>query len=604
MKRFFYFAFIALAVLSCKKDEPNNNGKNNNQEQPEVETFDSISAVLEGATLKAAWEEGDAIQVICVTEEGVDKSSKYVLSAGAGTSDGTFVPAEGSKGAEKGGKAYFASYPYNEDLMFAQHNTFAITLPSEQTTPAPMFSYVEDAANAFSFSGFLGAIRFTLTGKGSVAAVEIDDVNTNSILYGNTTINPKTGRVNVKNGASTKYAVTYRLAEKMVLEESTSDPIVVELPANTLAEGAKLTVLDVNNSPLAVIDVPAQTITAGVVTDAGNFEFKAQAQTVDLGLAGLANCYIIPDVGKYKFQAVKGNDSSAKLAASSAVLLWETWCNAEEVTPNSLVKDISFENGYVVFETADTFHAGDASVAVKDAEGNILWAWTLWFTDVTIPTVTVHGTVELMDRNLGALSAKPEDQGLNYGLLFQYGRHNGFVACDGTHSGTPAKTAPAYEEAFSWVKQAAAHDKTTEYAVQHPTEMIAGQTCWYDPSVEGEIWSNGVKGLYDPCPAGYKAPDYDYSGGAYASINSADTYSKDEVNGGIVMDGMYYPFAGYLKYNSSSYYADGSFGMYWTTAQRSDNTDNAQSFQASSTKQSYDRKSSAFSIRCQKLSAQ
>jgi hypothetical protein len=44
--------------------------------------------------------------------------------------------------------------------------------------------------------------------------------------------------------------------------------------------------------------------------------------------------------------------------------------------------------------------------------------------------------------------------------------------------------------------------------------------------------------------------------------------------------------------------------MYWTTAQRSDNTDNAQSFQASSTKQSYDRKSSAFSIRCQKLSAQ
>ena len=67
---------------------------------------------------------------------------------------------------------------------------------------------------------------------------------------------------------------------------------------------------------------------------------------------------------------------------------------------------------------------------------------------------------------------------------------------------------------------------------------------------------------------------------------------------------MYYPFAGYLKYNSSSYYADGSFGMYWTTAQRSDNTDNAQSFQASSTKQSYDRKSSAFSIRCQKLSSQ
>ena len=76
MKRFFYFAFIALAVLSCKKDEPNNNGKNNNQEQPEVETFDTISAVLEGATLKAAWEEGDAIQVICVTEEGIDKSSQ------------------------------------------------------------------------------------------------------------------------------------------------------------------------------------------------------------------------------------------------------------------------------------------------------------------------------------------------------------------------------------------------------------------------------------------------------------------------------------------------------------------------------------------------
>jgi len=604
MKRFFYLAFIALAIFACKKDEPEDSGKQEEtSEETVVETYDSISATLEGSTVKTAWEEGDAIQLINVTQDGVDVYAKYVLSAGAGTVSGTFVPDEGEKALEKGGKGYFAAYPYNEDLVFAQHNTFAVTVPSEQVSATPMFSYAADAAS-LKFGSFLGAIKFTLTGKGSVAAVTIDDANTNSILYGNTTVNPKTGKVNVKNGASTKYSITYRLAEKVTLEDSTSDPIVVEVPAGTLAEGAKITVLDVNSSPLAVIDVPSQTITAGTITDAGDFSFKAQAQTVDLGLSGLANCYIIPDVGKYKFQAVKGNDSSAKLEGAGAVLLWETWCNNQDVTANSLVKSVAYEDGYVVIETAETFHAGDASVAVTSAAGDTLWAWTLWFTDATIPTVNVRGTIELMDRNLGALSAKPEDKGLNYGLLFQFGRHNGIVACDGTNAGTPAKTYPAYETAFKWVKQSAAHSQTPDYAVAHPTEVIGGYTCWYDPATAGEIWANGVKSIYDPCPAGYKAPDYDYTDGPFSSANSADNITKDDTNGGLTMDGLYYPFAGYLKYSSSSYYADGTNGMYWTTTQRTDNTDNAQSFQASKSKQSYDRKSSAFSIRCQKLVAE
>lgn len=609
---------LAVAFVACEEKENagNNNGGNEQTNQGggdenKVSTYDTITAVLEGSNIKTAWAEGDAIQVYNVTQDGVDKEAKYVLSAGAGTASGTFKPAEGVNALETGGKGYFAAYPYDEDLTFAQHNTFSTTISAEQTGASPLFAYAEDA-KTIKFGSFMGAIKFTITGKGSVAGFTLDDANSNNILSGNVTVNPKTGKVSFKNGSASKHSVSYKLAEKAVLDNTTSGEIVIEVPEGTLSEGGKLTVKDANDSPLAMIDVPAQTIAKGVISNAGNLAFTAELQTVDLGIAGLANCYIIKDVGKYQFDAVKGNDSSAKLAAASAALLWETWGTAEDVTPNSLVKSVTIQDGkYVLVETADKFHAGDAVVAVKDADGKILWAWTLWFTDAQIATVTVREKYDLMDRNLGALSASKEEPGLNYGLLYQWGRPTGFPGCDGTKVGKPAKCAPVWSDVFTAESLSAAGEKTVQDGIENPTVFFKGKTHWtLGGAEEEELWANNAKTLYDPCPAGYKVPDYDYSDGPFSSISNADAYELTE-SVGVEMDGLFYPFAGYIKYSASfsdtegGYNSDGAYGMYWTSLHKTGNDgvtfENAQSMQASSKKLSYDRKASAFSVRCQKL---
>lgn len=620
MKRFFYLAFAALAVFACTPEEkPADNGKEEQKPGTEEQTdntgYDSITAVLKASTIKTAWAEGDEIMVVGVPKSGADVTAKYVLSAGAGTANGTFVPASGVSALAKGAKAYYATYPYNEDLSLMEHALFQFQLPSEQVNPSPLFSYAKDAAT-LEFSSVLGAIKFTLTGKADISSITIEDANKAESLFGNVSFEPASGDFSITNGSPSKYVVKLLFAQKISINNATSDPIIVEVPAGKLNTGAVITLYDVEDQPISTVNVPAQTITAGAVADAGNFDFVTELATKDLSADGYANCYILRGVGKYKFEAVKGNDSSAKLAdADSAVVLWETWCDSLDVTPKSLVKSISLEDGCVLIETADDYHEGDALVAVKDASGKILWSWTLWFTDDVIETKVIgETTIELMDRNLGALTAAKDQPGYNYGLLYQWGRHTGFPACDGSKTGKNAKTAPAFADTFTYEGLSAAGEKSVQDAIENPTVFFGGKTHWTGGGAEEEeLWSNDGKTLYDPCPAGYKVPSYEYSSGPFASINTKDVEAGyNFIEGvGIEMDGLFYPFAGYIKYSTNlteKYNADGAYGMYWTGLHKTGNDgvtyENAQSMQASSQKQSYDRKASAFSIRCQKLTAE
>lgn len=589
-------AAIAAIAFSCSPEsskDPDDNGGEN--ETPTVETYSTISAALTGTTLKSVWEEGDEIYIVGVSQDNEDKESVYALTSGAGTATGTFAPKDGWKALEKGGKGYFAAYPYDENLVFAQHNTFSTTLNAVQESIAPMFTYSEDASS-INFSSFLGALKFSFTGKGNVASISIDDDNTKSVLSGNTTVNPKTKRVTIKNGSSGKNSVTLKLADKVALDETNPVSFTIEVPEGTLSTGATFTVLDINDSPIAVIPVPAQTITAGAVTDAGSFYVTPVAQTVDISSSGTANCYLVSDCGKYKFPAVKGNDSSTKLTdATTAELLWETYGTDAEVIANSLVKSVSYADGYVNFETADTYTEGNALVCVKDASGNILWAWHLWFTSVTsLPTVPAINEIELMDRNLGALGNSQSDGALAYGLIYQWGRPAPFVTCDGTAQGVSAKTYPAESEVFKTEKLA--EETTVEYGIAHPTTRLTGKYCWYTPN-DANLWDTG-KTIYDPCPAGWQVP----SNGIWSGWADSAEVVKDK---GATFNGGWYPYAGFWKYSGSSFSTDGTYGMMWTCIPQYNASQggyiNAQSLQISSNKESYDRKSSLFSVRCRKI---
>lgn len=577
-----------------------------NTDTPGATELAEITATLAGSTVKTAWAEGDAILVYAVVD-GADVSAKYILADAAA---GKFVP---SGKALPAGAVYFATYPYNEDLSFAMHNTFSFTMESEQAVDTPIFAYAEDGNLAFGSP--VGAVKFSLTGKGGVAKLELADADSKAILNGNATYNPKTTQFQIKNAAASKYMVTKVLTEKVELGDTPVD-FVVEVPAGTLKNGGTLTLYDVNNMPFYAVEFPAQTIEKGQVAAIATEPVVPVAQTVDLNSAqGYANTYQIAAVGKYKFAAVKGNDSAAVLDAATAEITWETWCNNEAVTANSLVKEVKVEAGYVHVETAEVYHDGIALVSVKDASGTIVWSWTLWFVEGTIGTINLDG-YEIMDRNLGALTTDPTQPGRNYGLLWQWGRSTPILGLDGTGALVQMTNAQGVE--ITRVKLADLQAEgiladvdgfPVEYVIANPTQFFYSGNRQWAPNALDEaaqyLWNPSAKTIYDPCPAGYQVITPDVAGVLFSGI--ADSVENDPVNKGFKLNDIYYPYTGWWKYSGSSYVSEGAHAYFWTSGTKlrseTDGYNVSTHYQVTDGvgKTSYESKGDALTIRCERV---
>lgn len=614
MKRLFTMLAIAAALSiswSCEKDPVQEENKENtgtetpgNGNETTGGTVDAITATLANSPVKAAWAEGDAILVYGIVD-GADVAAKYVLSAGAGTATGTFVPSANALADNATG--YFATYPYNEDMTFAQHNTFAYTMEAEQAEATPLFAYAEKA-EALSFNSAVGAVKIPLAGKGGVARVEVTDNDAKTILNGNVTYNPKTTKFAIKNSAASKNVITMVLAEKVELGATAVD-FTVEVPAGAFKTGGVMVLYDVNNSPLANINIPNLTVEAGKTVAMETQNVEPVAQTVNLNSAqGYANTYIVASVGKYKFETVKGNDSAARLDAATAELTWETWCSSAAVTQNSLVKSVTVEDGYVMFETADPYHEGNALVSVKNAEGTIIWSWMLWFVEDAIATVEFDGQT-VMDRNLGAVSADKTQPGLNRGLLWQWGRIAPVMGFDETFEAPMASYPENVTNATETSEEGT--NFTVDYALAHPTTFLVGNVADHGarfwgplPEAESALWGE-TKTMYDPCPAGYQVLTHNTSGGIFSGIADAE---EDKTNGGITVNGVWFPYCGWWKYSSGSRATDKHY--YWTSAHTVRNADlgywSAARFVnvgglAVST--SYESKGDAMAIRCEVTAA-
>ena len=254
-------------------------------------------------------------------------------------------------------------------------------------------------------------------------------------------------------------------------------------------------------------------ITRGAVTEIGDVTAEIQdyvnpfaADILDLDTDGNANSYIVTAPGGYKFKAVKGNNSIAFLEEpDNAVVLWETWNDASEVTPGSVLVSADYAEDYVIIHTPDELRPGNAVVAVKNAAGDILWSWHIWIPATAIKTGSFSGVFgeDLMDRNLGALVATEETDTqidpLSYGLVYQWGRKDPFTAAGAFNSGSPATCAGEQDEV-------APGQITLEESIKHP--KLLGHVDNGDWLLETDdlMWTETEKSLYDPCPPGYRVP--------------------------------------------------------------------------------------------------
>ena len=287
----------------------------------------------------------------------------------------------------------------------------------------------------------------------------------------------------------------------------------------------------------------------------------------DLSAEGTANCYLVKAAGKYKFKAVKGNSDATVGNVKKTEVLWESF--GTDVAPNvgDLVTGVGYKNGYVYFSTPEVFGNGNASIAVRNSKDVILWSWHIWcseegWNDQVYP----NNAGTMMDRNLGATSATPGDIGA-FGLLYQWGRKDPFM-------GSCAKSGTNFVASTGNWNVASSSNKM-DFAEENPMTFATG---WYGGSVPGEGWhtSESEKGLYDPCPVGYRVPDGGENGfwaTALGTSSSTSTGTKwDSTNIGrhwTLADGTtaaWYPAVGYRNDYSGALGNVGSYGYYWSAS--------------------------------------
>ena len=297
------------------------------------------------------------------------------------------------------------------------------------------------------------------------------------------------------------------------------------------------------------------------------------SSATDLSSTGSANCYIISEPSLYKIKTVKGNSTTSVGSVASASILWETFGTDTAPTPSDLISGFCYKDGYIAFQTADTFKEGNAVIAAKDSDGNILWSWHIWLTDQPEGHVYNNNAGTMMDRNLGATSATPGDVGA-LGLLYQWGRKDPFLGSSSISSSTLAKSTIAWPSAVS----SDSSNGTIEYATAHPTTFItynSGNDDWYytgDSSTDNTRWttSETAKSIYDPCPSGWRVPDGG-DNGIWSKAGFDDTIF-DSTNKGISFSisspsKTWYPASGYRSDGGGGSLSNvGDNGGYWSAS--------------------------------------
>ena len=286
----------------------------------------------------------------------------------------------------------------------------------------------------------------------------------------------------------------------------------------------------------------------------------------DLSAEGTANCYLVKSAGNYKFKAVQGNTDLSVGNVKKTEVLWESF--GTDVMPNvgDLIATTGYKNGYVYFSTPAEFKNGNASIAVRNSKDLILWSWHIWCSEEGWNDHTYANNAGIMmDRNLGATSATPGDIGA-FGLLYQWGRKDPFMGSCAKSNNMLAVSTGAWNTVSS--------PSTINYADENPTTFITSN--WQGGSVPGNGWhtSESAKGLYDPCPVGYRVPDGGENGFWATALGTSSSTSKDTMwdseNCGrhwTLADGItdsWYPSVSYRFDNYGTLSTGSSSGYYWS----------------------------------------
>lgn len=380
------------------------------------------------------------------------------------------------------------------------------------------------------------------------------------------------------------------------------------------------------------------TVSAGELSETISVAQALPSSVPDLSEYENANCYIAKTGTAYRFDAtVKGNGQSVDFGGIAAYvdkygttidpseiiyadLIWESTFNADKTSSHNIIDGQPvYSGGYVYFTTGES--EGNAAIAVRDAQGTILWSWHIWVTDDEIAETYGNG-YHWQDRNLGAVTAAPGDIN-NRGLLYQWGRKDPFLPSSAEYGAdeTVVYNYQVGDGSGEWNYTDYSCGVVTSapgnipFTVKNPMAFIlynGSVYSWYlskdnDDNDTNYLWGDSsdlstyVKSIFDPCPPGYNVPvDNPWVSDKDQDVNywsAGQDYGRYWTGG----NNAFYPFAGYLNGSSGIMYNTSDYGYYWSSGKYSDETYYGRYFyfnSGSALYYSFTYPVHAFSVRC------
>ena len=351
-----------------------------------------------------------------------------------------------------------------------------------------------------------------------------------------------------------------------------------------------------------------------------------------LGKRSTANCYVVRKAGRFKIPLVYGNgikDGAVNAAAYTrqgdtytadfvnhrgvkltspyieenegckavtAGLLWQT---------AKMITQVTMTDGFLVFDLAGVPETNGLAVLwVKDANGDIMWSWTIWATtdDLTPVTLTNHTDVDykMMPVALGAIWSA--DRAHYVTPHYQWGRKDPFIPptaynsttamtvydlLGNTYTGAGNYGVADDSDAGGTVRSVANSIKMPEkYFLEYDaTKYNWNNLDWFNNFWNAAITTSNenddsqdtaIKTIYDPCPVGWMMPASRFATGFTTSGSnvSSDAPTGCEVIGSFAngwtfkknsddTDGFFMPAAGYRYRTSGALLGVGSYGYWW-----------------------------------------
>ena len=206
----------------------------------------------------------------------------------------------------------------------------------------------------------------------------------------------------------------------------------------------------------------------------------AEQAVVDLTEGGKwANCYLLDESGaaSYSFEPkhVSGEGISGQLR--TVEVLWETAQNTVE----NLAYD---QTANKVYFTKTAGAKGNAVIALRDYNGNLLWSYHLWATSQDVKEISLGG-VKFLDRNIGAVANTAPLAAENdaVGMFYQWGRKDPFPAPSKMNEVNGVLSTVYPQGAITL--QTKQSGVTLETAILNPTVYY-----WGNDNVGAEDWSS------------------------------------------------------------------------------------------------------------------